>query len=79
MNWEWKKQSRNGKGFLHVGFGTADAVGTEHPASDIPIGEGLRLIQEQLARYAPDPENPYAFNTSFDPMMPVRPQPRGRK
>ncbi|MBR6420738.1 MAG: hypothetical protein IKS42_10415 [Oscillospiraceae bacterium] len=44
MNWEWKKQSRNGKGFLHVGFGTADAVGTEHPASDIPIGEGLRLL-----------------------------------
>ena len=43
------------------------------------FGEGLRLIQEQLARYAPDPENPYAFNTSFDPMMPVRPQPRGRK
>ena len=39
------------------------------------FGEGLRLIQEQLAKYAPDPENPYAFNTSFDP-MPVRPQPR---
>ncbi len=39
------------------------------------FGEGLRLIQEQLAKYVPDPENPYAFNTSFDP-MPVRPQPR---
>ena len=44
MNWEWQKRSRNGKRFFHVGFGTADAVGTEHPASDIPMGEGLRLI-----------------------------------
>ena len=42
------------------------------------FGEGLRLIQEQLARYATYPENPYAFNTSFDP-MPVRPQPRGAR
>ena len=44
MNWEWNKQSRDGKRFFNVGFGTADAVGTEHPASDIPIGEGLRLL-----------------------------------
>ena len=44
MNWEWKKQSRDGKRFFNVGFGTADAVGTEHPASDIPMGEGLRLL-----------------------------------
>ena len=42
------------------------------------FGEGLRLIQEQLSRYAPDADNPYAFNTSFDP-MPVRPQPRGKR
>lgn len=41
------------------------------------FGEGLRLIQEQLAKYARDPSNPYATNTSFDP-MPQRPQPRSR-
>ena len=32
------------------------------------FGEGLRLIQDQLARYSPTPENPYATNVSFDPM-----------
>ena len=42
------------------------------------FGEGLRLIQDQLSRYSPYPENPYATNTSFDP-MPGRPQPRPRK
>ena len=31
------------------------------------FGEGLRLLQDQLAR-SPQPENPYAYNTSFDPM-----------
>jgi len=44
MNWEWKKQSADGRRFISAGLGTADAVGTEHPASDIPIGEGLRLL-----------------------------------
>ena len=44
MNWEWNRKSRDGKRFLHVGFGTADAVGTKHPASEIPIQEGLRLL-----------------------------------
>ena len=42
------------------------------------FGEGLRLIQDQLSRYSPYPENPYATNTSFDP-LPGRPQPRPRK
>lgn len=41
------------------------------------FGEGLRLIQDQLARYSPYPDNPYATNTSFDP-LPGRPQPRMR-
>ncbi|MCQ2408008.1 MAG: manganese catalase family protein [Oscillospiraceae bacterium] len=31
------------------------------------FGEGLRLLQDQLVR-SPQPENPYAYNTSFDPM-----------
>ena len=42
------------------------------------FGEGLRLIQDQLSRYSPYPENPYASNTSFDP-LPGRPQPRLRR
>lgn len=41
------------------------------------FGEGLRLIQDQLARYSPNPDNPYATNTSFDPFPGVR-QPRMR-
>lgn len=30
------------------------------------FGEGLRMIQEKLATKSPYPNNPYAFNTSFD-------------
>ncbi len=44
MNWEWKKQSRDGKRFFHAGIGTADAAGTAHPASEIPMQEGMRLL-----------------------------------
>ena len=40
------------------------------------FGESLRLIQDQLAKYAQDPNNPYAGNVSFDPLR--RPQPRMR-
>jgi spore coat protein JC len=40
------------------------------------FGESLRLIQDQLAKYAQDPNNPYATNVSFDPMR--RPQARQR-
>ena len=40
------------------------------------FGESLRLIQDQLGKYAEDPNNPYATNVSFDPMR--RPQPRPR-
>ncbi|MBR6107542.1 MAG: manganese catalase family protein [Oscillospiraceae bacterium] len=42
------------------------------------FGEGLRLIQDQLSRYTPDPSNPYAVNPSFDPIG-GPPQPRMRK
>ena len=38
------------------------------------FGESLRLIQDRLAKYAADPNNPYAMNVSFDPMR--KPQPR---
>ena len=44
MNWEWSKQSRDGRRFFRAGFGTADAVGTPHPGSEIPIQEGVRLL-----------------------------------
>lgn len=44
MKWEWSRQSRDGKRFFHAGFGTMDAVGTEHPASEIPMQEGVRLM-----------------------------------
>ena len=42
------------------------------------FGEGLRLIQDQLGKYAMDPNNPYATNVSFDPMRrpPMRPRSR---
>lgn len=42
------------------------------------FGEGLRLIQAQLGKYAVDINNPYATNLSFDPMRrpPMRPRPR---
>ena len=40
------------------------------------FGESLRLIQDRLAKYAADPNNPYATNVSFDPMR--KPQPRLR-
>lgn len=42
------------------------------------FGEGLRLIQDQLARYSPYPDNPYATNTSFDPIRRSQ-QPRPRR
>lgn len=38
-----------------------------HLFANSPLVEGLRLLQDQLAR-SPQPENPYAYNTSFDPM-----------
>ena len=41
------------------------------------FGESLRLIQDRLAKYAADPNNPYATNVSFDPMR--KPQPRPRR
>ena len=40
------------------------------------FGESLRLIQDQLGKYAQDPNNPYATNVSFDPLR--RPQARPR-
>ena len=43
------------------------------------FGEGLRLIQDHLSRYSPDPSNPYAGNPSFDPVgAPPQPRPRRR-
>lgn len=30
------------------------------------FGEGLRMIQDKLSEHSPYPNNPYAFNTSFD-------------
>ena len=41
------------------------------------FGESLRLIQDRLAKYAADPNNPYATNVSFDPMR--KPQPRPQR
>ncbi len=32
------------------------------------FGEGLRLLQDQITRRSPYPDNPYATNPSFDPM-----------
>ncbi|MBR3046134.1 MAG: manganese catalase family protein [Oscillospiraceae bacterium] len=42
------------------------------------FGESLRLIQDRLAKYAADPNNPYATNVSFDPMRKPQPRPRMR-
>ena len=39
------------------------------------FGEGLRLLQEHMLKFSPDPQNPYAFNPSFD-APPMKPQPR---
>lgn len=39
-----------------------------HLFANSPLVEALRLIQDELARYSPYPDNPYATNTSFDPM-----------
>lgn len=30
------------------------------------FGEGMRLLQDKLAKHSPYPHNPYAFNPSFD-------------
>ncbi len=39
------------------------------------FGECLRLLQEHMQKYSPDPRNPYAFNPAFD-APPMHPQPR---
>lgn len=39
------------------------------------FGEGLRMLQEHMLKFSPDPHNPYTFNPSFD-NPPMRPQPR---
>ncbi len=44
MNREFHWRSKSGKSFFNIGFGRQSAVGTEHPASEVPIGEGLRLV-----------------------------------
>lgn len=52
MNREWQWKSRSGKAFFNFGIGRQNAVGTEHPASDVPIGEGLRLAaSEGISRW----------------------------
>ena len=48
-----------------------------HLFANSPLVESLRLIQDRLAKYAADPNNPYATNVSFDPMR--KPQPRPRR
>lgn len=40
------------------------------------FGEGLRLLQDHMAKYSPDPRNPYSFNPSFDQPPLRRPMPR---
>lgn len=44
MTREFHRRSKNGKAYIHAGFGVQDAVGTKHPGHDIPLQEGLRLI-----------------------------------
>ena len=52
MNKEWNWRSKSGRTYFHAGIGRQSAVGTEHPASDIPIGEGLRLAaSEGISRW----------------------------
>ena len=44
MEKEWRRQSKNGKRFVHAGFGRQDAVGAEKPSDAIPIQDGIRLF-----------------------------------
>ena len=44
MTREWKRSSKDGRRFVHMGFGSSDAVGTPHPGHDIPLQEGVRLL-----------------------------------
>ena len=44
MTKEFYRRSKNGKAYIHAGFGVQDAVGAEKPSDAIPIQEGLRLI-----------------------------------
>ena len=46
-----------------------------HLFANSPLVECLRLLQEHMQKYSPDPRNPYAFNPAFD-APPMRPQPR---
>ncbi len=47
MNKEWHWRSKSGKSFFNIGFARQNAVGREHPASEVPIGEGLRLAASE--------------------------------
>ena len=44
MTREFHRRSKNGKAYIHAGFGVQDAVGAEKPSDAVPIQEGMRLI-----------------------------------
>lgn len=44
MKYEWSRQSADGKRFFNVGFCRENAIGTEHPASELPVQTWLRLL-----------------------------------
>ncbi len=40
----WRRRFRNGRSWIHIGYGTQTAVGSQHPSDSIPLQEGLKLL-----------------------------------